>query len=265
MNKDETLKSNSLPNPQKKQPEREHAETPFPKYAESAAILTLAIAGMYCIGFAYVDSYFHPLGIHHDSLSLPTDYYLRYGAIPVILVFLAVGFSLSRGSQRPHTIREAFAANRHWLIVILILCALMYGAGRPLRGLAMVYFPGLTAGVFILCFEKQTLAHLWWAGTLYRRLFIVFVLFLLMLILATVMGAFVARAVIEGKGYGGERKIRIEPKDETLRNLKDKEFVFIMYRDDLFYVIDSQNSTEEPTLLIVPKDQIKYATVYLRK
>ena len=70
---------------------------------------------------------------------------------------------------------------------------------------------------------------------------------------------------MEGKGYGGEKKIRIEPRDEKLGNMKDKEYILVMYRDDLYYLIEANISKQEsPVILVVPKDEIKYAMLYRR-
>ncbi len=239
----------------------ERTDVSLAQLAQSAAALTLAIAAMYCVGWFFADNYFHNLGIPHDSLQFSTDYYLRLGAIPVLVMVIAIIISVSRGSNRPDNFNEAFKVNAHWFVFTLVFCSLMYLSGRSLRPVAFFYFGSLTAGFLIIVLSKQSLGFIWGSASVYKRLVILGTIFAFTLLTSALIGANIARLVVQGKGYGGEKRIKIQPKDEKL-NVKDKEFILVMFRDDLYYLIDSSNTAEYPSVLVIPKDEIKYAEIY---
>ncbi|MFZ0751064.1 MAG: hypothetical protein WAM70_16995, partial [Pyrinomonadaceae bacterium] len=133
----------------------------FPRIFESAALLTLSIGCMYCIGWAYANSYFQRVGIIHDSLNFPPDYYLRYGALPVILISIAVAISLSRAKEKADGLGQAFNANSPFLLPIGLLCLLMYVAGGPLRTLGWIYAIILSLGFAGFTLARVTAGQLW--------------------------------------------------------------------------------------------------------
>lgn len=232
------------------------------KLAESAVVLTLSIAAMYCIGWAFVDSYLFQLGIPYDAMNITSDQYLRSGAFPVILVVAGVVLSLSKGRHKPVTIKESFAVNGHWFVLVTIVSLLFYSTSRNARAFAIFMFMIFYLGLLVFVLSKSSLGYHWFVASLYKKLFILLFVFLSLLITAGALGQFVARLVITGKGFGGEKKIKIEPKDPNLVQFKDKEFILVMFRDDLYYLIDPSVLEERPKILVIPKDEIKYATIY---
>lgn len=238
----------------------------LPKLLESAAAVTIGIAAMYCVGWAFVDFYLYRLGIPHESIPFSSDYYLRLGAVPVCFVVVAVLLAVSKGKNKPLTIKESFAVNGHWFVFVFLLAFFIYLGGGSLRTLGVVFGAILAGSLMVFVLDKNSFGNIWWTSSIYKRLLLVGYAFVFMMLVSGFLGGIYARLVLEGKGLAGEKKIVIEPKDEELTNLKGREFTLVLYRDGMYYLIDSTNSPIEfPQVWLVPKEEIKYATMYRKR
>lgn len=83
----------------------------FVKYIEPAIIVTVLTVAMYWLGWSYVEGFCGRIGINHDSLDLPTVFYLREAMWGVLIGVPILIFSLTEVEKSSQSVMHSFKGN----------------------------------------------------------------------------------------------------------------------------------------------------------
>ena len=233
----------------------------IPKFLESSAILTLVIGAIYYLGWTHENAYFTRFGLQHESLELPTAYYLKAGYLAIAsLSLLIYNFYVNR--QPSQSKPEAITTN-----ILLFIMAVAWLSPYKVGSKVYFYIAVGQLGCFLLfvitaSLKGVSVAHVILPKTTTNKILFAYLAFGVLTINAYILGDRKAGNIIEGltdDAFAIDFKWKETPSVES----GEGELMLILHNKDRYYVVKKEKpAPAKPRVFIIPDEQVKSATTY---